>query len=288
MVSVPAQRSVELPDLEVAYLEAGPADGPLALVLHGFPDSAASWADTLEYLGGLGFHAVAPWLRGYAPSTLPADGCYQGGAYVRDVTRLHQALGGDHRAVLIGHDIGAAIAYGAAAFDPERWSRIITVSVPDDAILQQMLTTYTQLRRSWYVFMFQHPAAEAIVGADDLAFLDRLWADWSPGFHHRAALADAKAALRDSAHLSAALGWYRAVFHPEAHRGEFAAEQAALAAVPSQPWLYLHGELDGCVGAEAAGLADGVVIPGAGHFPHLETPDLFREHIGRFTGQVSR
>lgn len=285
---MPAHRTVELPDLEVAYLESGPTDGPLALVLHGFPDSPGSWTDTVDFLGGLGFHAVAPWLRGYAPTSLPADGSYQGGSYVRDVTHLHQALGGDHRAVLVGHDIGAAIAYGAAALNPSRWSRVVTISVPDTAALQQMMTTYTQLRRSWYIFFFQYPGAETLIAADDLAFLDRLWADWSPGFHHPGAAAAAKAALRDPAHLSAALGWYRAAFRPETYRAELATEQGALASVPTQPWLYLHGELDGCVGAEAAGLVNGVVVAGAGHFPHLEAPEIFRKELQQFLAEPDR
>lgn len=284
---MPARGTVGLADIDITYLESGPADGPLALVLHGFPDSADSWGDTVDFLGALGFHAVAPWLRGYAPSSLPRDGVYQGGAYVRDATRLHQALGGDHRAVLIGHDIGAAIAYGAAAFGPNHWSRVITISVPDHTALQQMMTTYTQLRRSWYILMFQQPSAEAIIAADDLGLLDHLWADWSPGFHHPAAIEAAKTALRDPAHQSAALGWYRAVFHPEAYRAELAAEQGALASVPPQPWLYLHGELDGCVGADAARLVNGVIVAGAGHFPHLEQPEILRKELQGFLADAN-
>ncbi len=285
-MTITSPRRLDLTDVELSYLQAGPPDGPLAVLLHGFPDTAASWGDTLQLLGGLGYHAVAPWLRGYAPSSLPADGAHQGGAHVRDVARLHRALGGDHRAVLIGHDIGAAIAYGAAALDPDRWSRVITVSVPPADALQQMMSTYSQLRRSWYIFLFQHPGAEALVAADDLAFLDRLWADWSPGFAHPDAIASAKAALREPAHLSAALGWYRTALHPETHRSELSTEQAALAAAPAQPWLYLHGEFDGCVGVEAAGLVNGVVVPGAGHFPHLEVPDLFHKYLRQFLAET--
>ncbi|WP_280231127.1 alpha/beta fold hydrolase [Nocardia cyriacigeorgica] len=282
------RQTIDLLGLTTAYLEAGPADGPLALVLHGFPDSPASWTDTLDALSDLGYRAVAPWLRGYAPTQIPADGLYQGGAYVRDIDRLHRALGADQRAVLIGHDIGAAIAYGAAAFDPAKWSRVVTISVPPAAVLAQMMGSYPQLRRSWYTFLFQHPAAEAIIAADDSAFLDRLWEEWSPGFAHPAAVAAAKEALSDPAHLTAALGWYRAGFHPELHEPSLATEQHALAAAPTQPWLYLHGECDHCVGAEAAeAVANSTVITGAGHFPHLERPEAFRRVLSEFLGAAS-
>ena len=71
----------------------GPADGPLALCLHGFPDTAHTWRYLLPELAAAGFRAVAPFLRGYAPTQLPADGHYQLGALVRDANALHEALG---------------------------------------------------------------------------------------------------------------------------------------------------------------------------------------------------
>ena len=92
--------------LEFAYFEEGPADGPLALCLHGFPDSAHTWRYLLPELAGAGFHAVAPFLRGYAPTQLPADGHYQLGALVRDANGLHEAFGGGADAVIVGHDWG--------------------------------------------------------------------------------------------------------------------------------------------------------------------------------------
>jgi pimeloyl-ACP methyl ester carboxylesterase len=85
-------------------LEAG--SGPLALCLHGFPDTAWTWQHLLPALAGAGFRAVAPFTRGYAPTGIPADGAYQAGALVADAVALHQVLGGDGDAVLIGHDWG--------------------------------------------------------------------------------------------------------------------------------------------------------------------------------------
>ena len=79
--------------VEFAYLEAGPADGPLALCLHGFPDTAHTWRYLLPRLAEAGYHAVAPFLRGYAPTSIPEDGCYDTGTLALDACALHEALG---------------------------------------------------------------------------------------------------------------------------------------------------------------------------------------------------
>src|SRR5262245_44451475 len=81
-------------DLTFGYLSAGPQDGPLVLCLHGFPDSAYTWRHLLPVLGDAGFRAVAPFLRGYAPTDIPADGAYQTGALAADANALHEVLGG--------------------------------------------------------------------------------------------------------------------------------------------------------------------------------------------------
>ena len=96
--------SINANGLDFAYLEAGPVDGPLALCLHGFPDAAPTWNSLLAELGDAGFHAVAPWLRGYAPTSIPADGVYQTGALIADANALHDAFGATSDAVIIGHD----------------------------------------------------------------------------------------------------------------------------------------------------------------------------------------
>src|SRR3954454_10859481 len=93
---------VEANGLTFTYRTMG--EGPLALCLHGFPDSAHTWDFLLPELADAGFRAVAPFLRGYAPTDVPADGLYQPGALASDYIALHAALGGDGEAVLIGHD----------------------------------------------------------------------------------------------------------------------------------------------------------------------------------------
>ncbi len=284
-------RRINANGFDVAYLEMGA--GPLALCLHGFPDSAWTWRLLLPELARAGFHAVAPWLRGFAPSAVPSDGRYQNGALVADATALHDALGGDADAVVIGHDWGARAANGAAAFAPDRWRRVVTAAVPPPGAIAAGFLTYEQLHRSWYMFFFQSPLAEIAVALDDLAFIDRLWADWSPGYDASSDLVHVKESLRDPANLGAALGFYRATLNAELQVPELAAHEAAVNATPPQPHLYLHGRDDGCMGvelAEAAGAflpAEGSrveIVDGAGHFLHLEQPERVNRLIVDFVG----
>jgi pimeloyl-ACP methyl ester carboxylesterase len=293
--AVSHQDSVTLPDgLEVAYLRDGD-DGPLALCLHGFPDSAFTWRHLLPELAAAGYRAVAPWLRGYAPTAVPADGHYQNGALVRDAIGLHEALGGDGDAVVIGHDWGARAANGAAAFAPERFRRVVTMAVPPAGAVAEGFLSFRQLKRSWYMFFFQHPLADIAVQLEDLSFIDRLWEDWSPGYTESADdRAGVKAALADPANLAAALGYYRATLQPDLQTPDLAAEEAAVGANPPQPHLYLHGVDDGCMGVEIAERASvhltspgsrAELVPGTGHFLHLEAPDVVNRHILGFLAE---
>lgn len=275
-------------DVELAYLAEGPDDGPLALCLHGFPDSAWTWRFLSPVLADAGFRVVAPWLRGYAPSAVPADGHYQTGALAADACALHEALGGDDRAVIVGHDWGAVATYGAAAWQPQRWQRVVGAAVPPGA--GTWLLDYDQLKRSFYMFVFQHPLADMVVPADDLAFIDRLWADWSPGHDAREDLELLKPSLRGPANLAAALGYYRAALGTVPHDPGLADVQAAVGQPVPQPTLYLHGADDGCIGVDlAAGAEDHLgpgsrteIIEGAGHFLHLERPDVVNPLIVDF------
>ena len=279
------QRTVDTPALEFTVLEQG--SGPLALCLHGFPDTAHTWRYLLPALADAGYHAVAPFMRGYAPTAVPADGRYQTGALAADATALHEALGGDSDAVLVGHDWGAAAAYGAAALAPERWRRVVTLAVPPLASLLAAFFQFAQLKRSFYIFLFQTPLAEGAVAMDDMAFIEGLWRDWSPGYDGSADISYVKDALRDPANLSAAIGYYRAMLQPELHGPEYADAQAAADKVNPQPTLYLHGTTDGALGVELvadakSSLSDASrvqVVEGVGHFLHLERPDEINRMI---------
>src|SRR3954447_21134602 len=266
------QATVTVGDLELAYLEEG--SGPLALCLHGFADSPHTWRYLLPALAEAGFRAVAPFLRGYAPTAIPADGVYQTAALGLDACGLHDALGGDGDAVIIGHDWGAMATYVAANHEPERWKRVVTGAVPPAGAVAGGFLTYKQLQRSWYMFFFQHGLSDIAVGMDDLAFIDGLWADWSPGYDGADDLPAVKDCLRDPANLAAALGYYRATLGALPQDPALADLQAATGAPPPQPTLYLHGADDGCMGVSLTeGTADVLapgsrveIVPGTGHF----------------------
>jgi pimeloyl-ACP methyl ester carboxylesterase len=281
---------IDIDGMGFAYLEAG--SGPLALCLHGFPDSAWTWRHLLPRLAADGYRAVAPFLRGYAPTDVPDDGLYQPGAIARDANALHAALGGEDDAVLIGHDWGALATYVAAAAAPERWRRVVAAAVPPQAAIAEAFFSYDQLQRSWYMFFFQSPLADMAVPIDDLAFIDRLWADWSPGYEATEDLAHVKDCLRDPANLTAALGYYRATIGSGARSPELdALEASAAAGPPPQPTLYLHGVDDGCMGIDLADRAASLLtsngsrmarVDGTGHFLHLEAPDRVNDLIADF------
>ena len=292
-------RSVRANDLEFGILEAG--SGPLALCLHGFPDCAYTWRNLLPELADAGFHAVAPFMRGYAPTGIPADGVYQIGALAADAVALHDALGGDADAVLIGHDWGAETAYGAAAHAPDRWRRLVTLAVPPAGLDAVLFSDYGQLRRFFYIFMFRDPLgfAEAAVAADGMSFLDKLWRDWSPGYQPGEHLALVKESLREPANLAAAIGYYRAFGTVAGDAGaggaggaageasRYVAEQEAVGRQAPQPTLYLHGADDGCISADIARGAERLLAPSsrmivveeAGHFLHLERPQEVSRQI---------
>jgi pimeloyl-ACP methyl ester carboxylesterase len=273
--------------LDFAYLSDGPEDGPLALCLHGFPDSAHTWRYLLPELAAAGYRAVAPFLRGYAPTSVAADGRYQVGALVQDANALHEALGGGDNAVLIGHDWGALATYGAVAHQPQRWRRAVTAAVPPTASIGMSLLTYAQLQKSWYMFFFLSPLAEAALPLDDYAFLGDLWRDWSPGYDGAWDVARVKESIGDPERIVAAISYYRAMWDPTLQVPELADEQTAALLPTPRPTLYLHGRDDGCMLLSSMDsplnfMAEGSrfeVIDDAGHFLHVERPDVVNRAI---------
>jgi pimeloyl-ACP methyl ester carboxylesterase len=281
------QHMVVANGLHFACLTEGPENGPLALCLHGFPDTAHTWRYLVPELASAGYHAVAPFLRGYAPTQLAPDGQYQIGAVVRDANALHDALGGDGHAVIIGHDWGALATYGAVAHEPDRWRRAVTAAVPPTASIGMSLFSYEQLQRSWYMFFFLSPLAETALPLDDYRFIDGLWRDWSPGYDGTWDVARVKESIGDPEHIVAAISYYRALYDVSLQTPEFADEQAAALALTPKPTLYLHGRDDGCMLLDSIGhpldfMAEGSeleIVDAAGHFLHLERPEVVNLRI---------
>jgi pimeloyl-ACP methyl ester carboxylesterase len=140
------------------------------------------------------------------------------------------------------------------------------------------------------MFFFQSPLSDLVVPGNDLAFIDFLWNDWSPGYDATDDVEFVKTALRDPAHLAAALGYYRATLGEGYKDPALDAAQAATGGDPTQPMLYLHGRNDGCIGVEVAELAASLVpsnitveiVDEAGHFLHLERPAVVNDRILSF------
>jgi pimeloyl-ACP methyl ester carboxylesterase len=275
---------------EFSYLECG--SGKLALLLHGFPDTAQTWRHLMPQLASAGYRVVAPFMRGYAPSAVPADGCYQTAMLARDANALHEELGGDGDAVIIGHDWGAPSVYGAAIDAPSRWKKVVGMAVPPTAALGlAFVQNLEQLKRSWYMFFFQHGLADLVVGANNHAYIEMLWRDWSPGYDASFDLDGVKKSLADPKNLQAALGYYRATLGDGYRDPSLKALQDQMgSAVPTQPLLYLHGANDGCIGAEVVEAAKSMspanaqfaIVKDAGHFLQLEQPQKVNKLICDF------
>ncbi|PXW36032.1 UNVERIFIED_CONTAM: pimeloyl-ACP methyl ester carboxylesterase [Williamsia faeni] len=284
--------TLELPTVTLRAFAWGPVDGPLALCLHGFPDTAHSWRHLGPRLATEGYRVVAPFTRGYAPSTVASDGDYHVGALMSDAVDIHRVLEADNRAVVIGHDWGALTSNGLAAYGDSPFAAVVSMAVPpvgaftsvSDNTLQLMKLLGRQLFMSWYMVFVQLPRVSE-------RSLDRLipllWRRWSPGYDARHDLRQIFGALPIGRHRSAVLGYYRATLRPARGSARNHRMRAAAFGAPLTPLLYLHGVNDGCMQSGFAERAAQVLPPGseshvvadAGHFLHLERPEVVGELI---------
>ena len=289
--------SLHANDMTFSALSQG--SGTVVLCLHGFPDSMRSFRFQLPALAAAGFRAVAPTLRGYEPSSQPADGDYHLVRMAEDVVGWIDDLG-QERVHLVGHDWGSLIAYAAAALAPERFHSVATLAMPHPSGIRRegLRRVPSQLRNSWYIFFFQlRGIADAVVEARDWAFIEKLWRDWSPGWELPAEeLAAVKRGLEQPGVKKAALAYYRAVF------GFLSAASKETARLFSSrtlvPTLALTGALDGCMDTRFHDIAmsgedfpagfEVVRLDDAGHFLHQEKPEkvnrLLLEWLRRYSG----
>jgi pimeloyl-ACP methyl ester carboxylesterase len=271
------------------YLEMG--HGPLALCLHGFPDNAYTYSDLLPALARAGFRGVAPFMRGYAPSSPAPDGRYQSVLLALDAVSLIPALG-SQRAFLVGHDWGATATYGAAVLAPERVERIVTLGAAHPAAFRgDLATSYERHKGVWHAYFFQMPFAEQVVAAHDFAFLEQWWRDASPEYDPTPVIERVRATFRQPGVVAAALGYYRHTFHPANRDPALQALQERVSSAPTPvPTLALHGTRDRPGRLEAFEKMDDlfakgvekVVLPGAGHFVHVERPAEVNRRIVEF------
>jgi pimeloyl-ACP methyl ester carboxylesterase len=288
-------RTVEANGLAFECVEMGDGDR-LALCLHGFPDDAGSMAPLQSRLAGAGYTAVAPYMRGYAP-TDPAPGDdYSASALGADAVALAEAyLERDdlEGAVLVGHDWGAVAGYVAALQSPGTFDRMATLAVPPrfDALLPRHPR---QLLRSWYIWLFQvRGLAERAVRWQDFALLEFLWGTWSPSWDYPGErIESVKATFSDGETVENALEYYRQIVGPAVKRVLTTGTVPDVGRRPhiEVPTLILAGTEDGAIGPELFDRADEVFdarcrvvrVRGAGHFLHQERPDVVGEEVVSF------
>ncbi len=281
---------VEANGIVFHFLEIG--QGPLVLCLHGFPDNAYTYRYLLPTLAEAGFHGVAPFMRGYAPTEAPKDGRYQSVLLAQDAVSLIPALGAK-KAFVVGHDWGALATYGAAVLAPERVEKIVTIAAAHPAALMGALAlNYDMIKGAWHAYFFQMPFAEQAVSAHDFEFIERWWKDASPEYDPpREILESVKETFRQPGVVTAALNYYRCTFHPARRDPSLQSLQERAVSSPTPvPTLVFHGTRDRPGRLEAFQAMDPffpkglekVVLPGTGHFLHLERPQEVGRRIVEF------
>jgi pimeloyl-ACP methyl ester carboxylesterase len=262
---------------------AGPAGGPLVLLLHGFPESRYSWRAALPALAAAGYRAVAPDQRGYSPGARPDPADLANYAFDRliaDAIEIVAAAGHDgKRFHLVGHDWGGQVSWGVAGRHPERLASLTILSRPHPSSFRRALQKEggDQKNRSRHHRAFLEPDTAKLLLADNARRLrEGLFGQGVPA----AALEEHLSVLGNPEALEAALAWYRS------NKG-LAADIGTIAV----PTLYIWGDVDATVGPDAAyGTAEFVapsfameVLPNVGHFVMDQAPakatDLLLAHL---------
>jgi epoxide hydrolase 4 len=233
-----AHRYADLGDVRLHYVEAG--EGPLVLLLHGFPQFWYQWRHQIPALVEAGFRVVAPDMRGYNLSDKPPGvKAYRLELLARDVERLILACG-ERTAVVVGHDWGAIAAWIAAMRYPGRVGRLAILNVPHPARSLDGLLSPMQLLRSSYVFFFQIPRLpEEVIRAGDFALLRSVFRSdpVRPGAFTAEDIERYIEAIARPGALTATINYYRALLR-------YPGETRALLRRVEAPVIVIWGERD--------------------------------------------
>jgi len=262
-------------DVRLHYVEAG--EGPLVILLHGFPDFWYSWRYQIPALVGAGYRVVAPDMRGYNLSDKPREvASYRAAAVAADVAGLIHACGAE-RAVVVGHDWGAGVAWQFAMLYPAMVERLAILNVPHPLRMLRALATPRQLLKSWYMFFFQLPwLPEAAIRAGNYLLLRQVLRT-DPVRRDAFTSVDIEryvAAAAQPGALTGSINYYRALFRQN--------PQAAISQIRriDAPVLVIWGEQDRYLGSELAQPDPRWVpqarverLPNASHWVHLDQPE---------------
>jgi pimeloyl-ACP methyl ester carboxylesterase len=262
-------------------------DGPLILLLHGFPQTSYQWHHVLPMLASHGYRVVAPDLRGIGESSRPTRvKDYRLSVLGDDVAALIRALG-EERAHVIGHDWGGIIAWEVGFSHPEAVDRLVIVNAPPaPAMVRTLLTSLRQLGRSWYIFFFNLPfLPERFLTGGHSRIMPRLL---EPGhFSAEEIQVYADAICRPRA-AWAGLAYYRA-----ASRAVFADLRRVRHKKVASPTLVIWGEPDPALGKEltqhlnryVSGPLQIQYVPDAGHWVIQDFPERFVELVAGFLAE---
>lgn len=266
--------------IQLHYVTAG--EGPLMLMLHGFPEFWYSWRHQIPEFSK-DHKVVALDLRGYNESDKPEGvSAYAMPELVRDIQGVITGLGYE-TCTLVGHDWGGAIAWNFAYAHPELLDRLIVLNLPHPAKFVAGLKTPQQLLRSWYMFLFQLPALpELILWWDDYRAIASAFVEMAidKTAFTPADLEKYKDAAAKRGALSAMLNYYRAAF-----QSGFGAREEKL----TIPTLMIWGENDAALGTELTYGTEAYVedleicyIPNCSHWVQQEQPKLVNQYIREF------
>lgn len=199
---------------------AGPKNGPVALLLHGFPEFWYSWHQQIDPLAAAGFRVIVPDQRGYNLSSKPSGiKSYALSELVSDVIAIADQLG-QERIFLAGHDWGAAVAWSVALFYPNRVAKLAILNVPHPSVMRRyLMKNRRQLRKSWYMFFFQLPwLPETFLSTSNFRRgLASLAGSSRPGTFSADDFAQYRAAWSQPGALTSMIHWYRAAFRHRTH-----------------------------------------------------------------------
>src|SRR5882762_7278812 len=283
-------RHVDAGVLSIAYYEEGPADGPVVMLLHGFPFDIHSYVDVAPMLAAKGCRTIVPYLRGYGPTTFRDQATPRSGeqaAVGADLIALMDAIG-VKRAVLAGYDWGGRAACVAAALWPDRCTGLVSVN---SYLIQDIARAMVPVKPEyevplWYQYYFQIERGRAGLAANRRGIARLLWEQWSPNWDFDEACLDRTAAAHDNPdYVDVVIHSYRHRFGLAEGDPQYADIQRRLAALPAitVAAVTLDGEADG-VAPAADGSASAArfsgrrvhrVIPRAGHNLPQEAPEAF-------------
>ncbi|MDZ7344252.1 MAG: alpha/beta hydrolase [candidate division KSB1 bacterium] len=284
MTAQPRRHHLRTNGINLHVVEAGPENGPLVMLLHGFPEFWYGWRHQIEILAAAGYRVLAPDQRGYNLSDKPKGiGAYRLDALADDVAGLIDAVGRE-KTVLVGHDWGGVTAWWTAIKFPQRVERLAVLNCPHPlAMRRHLLHNRAQRRKSWYIFFFQLPfLPEWRIRRNNWWVARRtLQATSRPGTFSDADIELYRQAWSQPGAITAMLNWYRAALRKKLQR--VASSRVTV------PTLLIWGAKDRFLGRELAQSSidlcdDGqlVFIETATHWLQHEEPARVNELLIKF------